>query len=52
MLGLQDYGFIAVARDSIQCLPLHDGTNKTGPSFETPWGRRLVISFYLFVSLS
>ncbi|OWM81386.1 queuine tRNA-ribosyltransferase accessory subunit 2-like [Punica granatum] len=42
MLGLHEYGFVAVARDSIQCLPSHDGTNRVGPSFETPCGRHLI----------
>ncbi|XP_006441616.2 queuine tRNA-ribosyltransferase accessory subunit 2 [Citrus clementina] len=42
MVGLHEYGFAAVARDSIQCLPECGSTNKTGASFETPCGRRLV----------
>lgn len=43
MLGLHEYGFAAVPRDSIVCLPECDSTNKIGASFETPCGRRLVI---------
>lgn len=42
MLGLPEYGFAAVARDSIQCLPECNSTNKLGASFETPCGRLLV----------
>ncbi|KAG8633598.1 queuine tRNA-ribosyltransferase accessory subunit 2 [Manihot esculenta] len=42
MLRLHDYAFAAVARDSIQCLPESDSTNKLGASFETPCGRRLI----------
>ncbi|KAH9725381.1 Queuine tRNA-ribosyltransferase accessory subunit 2 [Citrus sinensis] len=42
MVGLHEYGFAAVARDSIQCLPECGSTNKTGASFETPCGRRLI----------
>ncbi|TXG48852.1 hypothetical protein EZV62_024727 [Acer yangbiense] len=42
MLGLHEYGFVAVARDSVQSLPEFDSTNKFGASFETPCGRRLV----------
>ncbi|KAF2296948.1 hypothetical protein GH714_013482 [Hevea brasiliensis] len=42
MVGLHDYAFAAVARDSIQCLPESDSTNKIGASFETPCGRRLI----------
>ncbi|XP_044511231.1 queuine tRNA-ribosyltransferase accessory subunit 2-like isoform X1 [Mangifera indica] len=42
MLGLHEYGFAAVPRDSIQCLPECDSTNKMGASFETPCGRRLI----------
>ncbi|KAK4796032.1 hypothetical protein SAY86_028358 [Trapa natans] len=42
MLGLHDHEFVAIARDSLQCLPSHDGSNKFGPSFETPCGRRLI----------
>lgn len=43
MLGLHEYGFAAVPRDSIVCLPVADSTNKVGASFETPCGRHLVI---------
>lgn len=43
MLGLHEYGFAAVPRDSIVCLPECGNTNKFGASFETPSGRRLVI---------
>ncbi|KAJ4713774.1 Queuine tRNA-ribosyltransferase accessory subunit 2 [Melia azedarach] len=42
MLGLHDYGFAAVPRDSIHSLPECDSTNKIGASFETPCGRRLI----------
>ncbi|KAL9432425.1 hypothetical protein AB3S75_027458 [Citrus x aurantiifolia] len=42
MVGLHEYGFAAVARDSIQCLPECGSTNKTGASFETPCGRLLI----------
>lgn len=42
MLGLPDYGFAAVARDSLQSIPEHSSTNKTGASFETRCGRFLV----------
>ncbi|CAK7327838.1 unnamed protein product [Dovyalis caffra] len=42
MLGLNDYGLVAVARDSIQCLPESSATNKLGASFETPCGRALI----------
>ncbi|KAJ6422203.1 hypothetical protein OIU84_027199 [Salix udensis] len=42
MLGLHDFGFAAVARDSIQCLPECSATNKIGASFETPCGRLLI----------
>lgn len=43
MLGLREYGFAAVPRDSIVCLPECGNSNKFGASFETPSGRRLVI---------
>ncbi|XP_027355458.1 queuine tRNA-ribosyltransferase accessory subunit 2-like isoform X2 [Abrus precatorius] len=42
MLGLHQYGIIAVARDSIQCLPESKGATKFGASFETPCGRLLI----------
>ncbi|KAH7568297.1 hypothetical protein JRO89_XS07G0273000 [Xanthoceras sorbifolium] len=42
MLGLHEYGLVAVARDSVQSLPECDSTNKIGASFETSSGRRLV----------
>ncbi|KAG2714116.1 hypothetical protein I3760_03G010800 [Carya illinoinensis] len=42
MLGLHDYGLAAVARDSVNCLPECDSTNKLGASFETPCGRLLI----------
>ena len=48
MLGLHDYGLAAVSRDSIQCLPEYNSTNKVGASFETPCGRLLVIGLYRF----
>lgn len=52
MLGLHDYGLAAISRDSIQCLPACDATNKIGASFETPCGRLLVVlqaTFLCFV---
>lgn len=51
MLGLQDYGFVALPRDSIRCLPSYDGTNKIGASFETPCGRCLVTVYFSFFLL-
>ncbi|EEF35976.1 queuine tRNA-ribosyltransferase, putative [Ricinus communis] len=42
MVGLHDSAFVAVPRDSIQCLPECGSTNKFGASFETPCGRRLI----------
>ncbi|KAM5574397.1 hypothetical protein ABKV19_013720 [Rosa sericea] len=42
MLGLPYHGFVAIPRDSIQCLPECNSTNKLGASFETPCGRSLV----------
>uniref|UniRef100_A0A0A0LMD8 tRNA-guanine(15) transglycosylase-like domain-containing protein n=1 Tax=Cucumis sativus TaxID=3659 RepID=A0A0A0LMD8_CUCSA len=42
LLGLHEYGFAAVARDSVQSLPECDATNKFGASFETTCGRRLI----------
>ncbi|XP_062077591.1 uncharacterized protein LOC133782340 [Humulus lupulus] len=42
MLGLPDYAFAAVARDSIQSLPEYSSTNKIGASFETRCGRCLI----------
>ncbi|XP_062028606.1 uncharacterized protein LOC133744525 [Rosa rugosa] len=42
MLGLPDHGFVAIPRDSIQCLPECNSTNKLGASFETPYGHSLV----------
>lgn len=42
LLGLHDYGFIAVPRDSILSLPESSSSNKNGASFETPCGRFLV----------
>ncbi|KAG5562480.1 hypothetical protein RHGRI_005267 [Rhododendron griersonianum] len=42
MVGLHEYGFAAVPRDSIVCLPHCDCTNKLGASFETPFGRILI----------
>ncbi|XP_059449695.1 uncharacterized protein LOC132180771 [Corylus avellana] len=42
MLGLHDYVLAAVGRDSIQCLPECNSTNKIGASFETPCGRLLI----------
>ncbi|CAK9139204.1 unnamed protein product [Ilex paraguariensis] len=42
ILGLHEYVFSAIPRDSILCLPECNSTNKTGASFETPCGRRLI----------
>ncbi|GAB2209627.1 hypothetical protein Droror1_Dr00026846 [Drosera rotundifolia] len=42
MLGLQEYGFAAVPRDSIVALPDTTSTNKKGASFETSFGRLLI----------
>ncbi|TYH18440.1 hypothetical protein ES288_A05G271400v1 [Gossypium darwinii] len=42
LLGLHDHCFVAVPRDSIQCLPEANSTNKIGASFETPCGRLLI----------
>ncbi|XP_012446402.1 uncharacterized protein LOC105769963 [Gossypium raimondii] len=42
LLGLHDHCFVAVPRDSIQCLPEASSTNKIGASFETPCGRLLI----------
>ncbi|KAL4559662.1 hypothetical protein LXL04_031805 [Taraxacum kok-saghyz] len=42
LLGLPDYGFIALPRDSILSLPECSSSNKHGASFETPCGRFLV----------
>ncbi|KAH1065036.1 hypothetical protein J1N35_030023 [Gossypium stocksii] len=42
LLGLHDHFFVAVPRDSIQCLPEANSTNKIGASFETPCGRLLI----------
>ncbi|KMZ64795.1 putative Queuine tRNA-ribosyltransferase [Zostera marina] len=43
MVGLQgNYLFFASPRDSIECLPSSESSNKFGPSFETPCGRHLV----------
>ncbi|TXG53459.1 hypothetical protein EZV62_022628 [Acer yangbiense] len=42
MLGLREYGFVVVARDSVRSLPEFDSTNRFGASFETPCGRRWV----------
>ncbi|KAM7279197.1 hypothetical protein ACFE04_006331 [Oxalis oulophora] len=39
LLGLPDYGFVAITRDSIQCLPEYNSASKLGASFETPCGR-------------
>lgn len=55
MLGLHQYGFAAVARDSIQCLPESKGATKHGASFETPCGRLLVnfsLSLAAFLALA
>lgn len=50
MLGLHEHLFVAVARDGIECLPVIEGTNKLGASFETPCGRLLVFFFFFLVS--
>ncbi|XP_050378769.1 uncharacterized protein LOC126796046 isoform X2 [Argentina anserina] len=42
MVGLPNHGFVAIPRDSVQCLPECNSTNKLGASFETPCGRTLV----------
>ncbi|KAF4373171.1 hypothetical protein CsatB_008525 [Cannabis sativa] len=42
MLGLPDYAFAAVARDSMQSLPEYNSTNKIGASFQTRCGRFLI----------
>lgn len=42
MLGLPEHGFVCIPRDSIQCLPECNSTNKFGASFETPSGRHLM----------
>lgn len=42
MLGLPGHAFVAIARDSVQCLPEWNSTNRLGASFETPCGRSLV----------
>lgn len=52
MLGMQGYGFAAVARDPIQSLPECNSTNKFGASFETPCGRRMVPFLLVAISFS
>lgn len=42
MLGLHEHILAAVPRDSIISLPEYESTNKTGASFDTPCGRRLI----------
>ncbi|CAI8600570.1 unnamed protein product [Vicia faba] len=42
LIGLNDYGVVAVARDSVHSLPESKGANKFGATFETPCGRLLV----------
>lgn len=42
MLSMPEYGFIAIPRDSIMCIPDAERSNKFGASFETPFGHRLV----------
>ncbi|KAJ0960142.1 hypothetical protein J5N97_002061 [Dioscorea zingiberensis] len=39
MLGLHDHIFVASPRDSVECLPESDGSNKLGASFEMPSSR-------------
>lgn len=41
MLSMPEYGFIAIPRDSIMCIPVAEGSNKFGASFETPFGHRM-----------
>lgn len=48
MLGLREYAFAAVPRDSVVCLPECNSSNKIGASFETPSGRRLVVLHNVF----
>lgn len=50
MLGLPDYGFAAVARDSMQSIPEYSSTNRIGASFETRVGRLLVFSARYFLA--
>ncbi|PNX93967.1 queuine tRNA-ribosyltransferase subunit qtrtd1-like protein, partial [Trifolium pratense] len=42
LVGLNEYGIAAVARDSIHSLPECKGATKFGPTFETPCGRLLI----------
>lgn len=42
MLSMPEYGFIAIPRDSVLCIPNPGGSNKFGASFETPFGNRMV----------
>ncbi|KAM1316453.1 hypothetical protein TB1_019230 [Malus domestica] len=42
LLGLPEHGFVCIPRDSIQCLPECNSSNKFGASFETPSGRHLM----------
>jgi hypothetical protein len=42
MLSMPEYGFIAIPRDSVMCIPNAEGSNKFGASFETPFGHRMV----------
>lgn len=48
MLGLREYAFAAVPRDSLVCFPVCNSSNKFGASFETPSGRQLVNTHYIF----
>lgn len=41
MLSMPEYGFIAIPRDSVLCIPNPGGSNKFGASFETPFGNRM-----------
>lgn len=47
MIGLGDYGVVAVPRDNVHSLPECKGASKLGASFETPCGR-LLVSFQSF----
>lgn len=47
LIGLGDYGVVAVPRDNVHSLPECKGASKLGASFETPCGR-LLVSFQSF----
>ncbi|AES87621.2 putative tRNA-guanine(34) transglycosylase [Medicago truncatula] len=42
LIGLGDYGVVAVPRDNVHSLPECKGASKLGASFETPCGRLLI----------